>query len=198
MFKRFKVLNVVWLMATGLLLSACDQAPKFNNTDVTGSALVAPFELKDLSGTTRTLDSYRGKVVALFFGYTHCPDVCPITLQQLAAVKQELGDEGDQFQVLFVSVDPERDTPDLLRQYVPQFDPSFDALTGSIGELTPLLKGLRVYHAKVDSSDNPQNYLMDHSSSVYVFDQDGNVRLLVRHNSDTEPLVKDIKTLLSE
>lgn len=194
---NLKGLNFIGLILAALFLSACDQAPKFNNTDVTGSALVAPFELKDLSGATRTMESYQGKVVAMFFGYTNCPDVCPITLQQLAAVKQDLGDDSDKLQVLFVSVDPERDTPELLREYVPQFDPSFDALTGSIEELTPLLKGLRVYHAKVDS-DNPQSYLMDHSSSIYVFDPNGNVRLLVRHNSDTAPLAQDIKTLLSE
>lgn len=197
MLNRFKNLNVIGLVAAALFLTACDQAAKFNNTDVTGSALVAPFELKDLSGTTRTMQSYQGKVVAMFFGYTNCPDVCPVTLQQLAAVKQQLGDDSDKLQVLFVSVDPQRDTPELLREYVPQFDPSFDALTGSIEELTPLLEGLRVYHAKVDS-DDPKAYLMDHSSSVYVFDQNGNVRLLVRHNSDIEPLAKDIKTLLSE
>lgn len=177
--------------------SGCSEPASFNNTDITGSALSAPFELTNLAGEKVTLTSYQGKVVAMFFGYTHCPDVCPITLSQWAQVKDELGPDGDKLKVLFVSVDQARDTPELLKQFVPQFNPDFDALIGTDAELTPLLKGLRVYSAKVDG-DNPNNYLMDHSSSSYVFDQRGQLRLLVRHNSETQPLVQDIKLLIAQ
>lgn len=180
-----------------MLVAGCDRKPTFSNTDITDSALVAPFKLKDLSGQTRSLESYKGKVVALFFGYTHCPDVCPTTLSQWAEVKKKLGKQGNALQVLFVSVDPQRDTPALLRTYVPRFDPSFDALTGTQEELKPLLAGLRVYSAKVENSDaNTANYLMDHTASSYVFDQAGRARLLVRHNADVAPLVEDIELLL--
>lgn len=186
------------VLATGLggvLLQGCDYKPKFTNTDITGSALTAPFQLKDLSGEMRTLDSYKGKVVAMFFGYTHCPDVCPVTMQQWSQIRQALGQEGKDLQVIFVSVDPKRDTPELLRSYVPKFDSSFQALTGSEEELQPLLKGLRVFSQKVEGKVEGQ-YLMDHSTTSYVFDKTGTLRLLVRHNADIEPVVKDIKQLL--
>ncbi|MFN7477059.1 MAG: SCO family protein [Burkholderiales bacterium] len=179
------------------LLAACSTGPaSFINTDITGSALVANFKLKDLSGTERTMESYKGKVVAMFFGYTHCPDVCPITMQQWNEVKAKLGDKGDNLQVLFVSVDPERDTPELLKKYVPQFNPSFDALTASSSEeLKPLLAGLRVYAGKVEGS-SPGSYLMDHTSASYVFDQQGRARLLIRHNADSAPVVSDVEQIL--
>jgi len=180
-----------------VLLAACNMGPAaFVNTDITGSSLVADFKLKDLSGTERTMESYKGQVVAMFFGYTHCPDVCPITMQQWNEVKAKLGEKGDKLQVLFVSIDPERDTPELLRKYVPQFNPSFDALTASsLDELKPLLTGLRVFAGKVEGS-SPENYLMDHTSASYVFDQQGRARLLVRHNADSAPVVSDVGQIL--
>jgi protein SCO1 len=197
MFKQFRKVMSVPLMGFLLLLAACNAGPAtFTNTDITGSALVANFKLKDLSGIERTRESYKGKVVAMFFGYTHCPDVCPITMQQWSEVKAKLGKKGDKLQVLFVSVDPERDTPELLRGYVPQFDPSFDALTAtSFDELKPLLAGLRVYAAKVEGKTT-DNYLVDHTSASYVFDQQGRARLLVRHNADSAPVVSDVEQIL--
>lgn len=197
MFKQFNKLVRGAAMAAVMLLAACNVGPAtFINTDITGSALVANFKLKDLSGTERTMESYKGKVVAMFFGYTHCPDVCPITMQQWNEVKAKLGDKGDNLQVLFVSIDPERDTPELLKKYVPQFNPSFDALTAaSLDELKPLLTGLRVFAGKVEGS-SPENYLMDHTSASYVFDQQGRARLLVRHNADSAPVVSDVEQIL--
>lgn len=179
-----------------LALASCDSKPEFKSTDITGASLSAPFELKDLEGQTRTLASYKGKVVAMFFGYTHCPDVCPTTLAEWAQVKQKLGSKGDKLQVLFVSVDPERDTPELLKQYVPKFDPSFDALTGTEDQLKPLLAGLKVYAAKVQQSDKPGDYLMDHSASSYVFDQTGAIRLLVRYNTPAKDVASDVEQIL--
>ena len=196
-FMQFQ--NVLRGLALGavVLLAACNMGPaSFINTDITGSSLTADFKLKDLSGTERTIESYKGKVVAMFFGYTHCPDVCPITMQQWSEVKAQLGEKGDNLQVLFVSIDPERDTPELLRSYVPQFNPSFDALTAtSSEELKPLLSGLRVFAGKVEGS-SPDNYLMDHTSASYVFDQQGRARLLVRHNADSAPVVSDVGQIL--
>lgn len=196
-FKQFQQLKKWWVVSAVALLTACNTGPaSFINTDITGSSLVANFKLKDLSGTERTMESYKGKVVAMFFGYTHCPDVCPITMQQWSEVKAKLGEKGDNLQVLFVSVDPERDTPELLKSYVPQFNPTFDALTAeSSEELKPLLAGLRVYSGKVEGS-SPENYLMDHTSASYVFDQQGRARLLVRHNADSAPVVSDVEQIL--
>lgn len=194
-YKRAVAFGLMTLVLSAGLLQGCDYKPKFTNTDITGSALTAPFQLKDLSGEVRTLDSYKGKVVAMFFGYTHCPDVCPVTMQQWSQIRQALGDEGKDLQVIFVSVDPKRDTPELLRNYVPKFDSSFQALTGTEEELQPLLKGLRVFSQKVDGKVEGQ-YLMDHSTTSYVFDKTGALRLLVRHNADIEPVVKDVKQLL--
>jgi protein SCO1 len=196
-FIQFKQVVRGAALGAVVLLAACNTGPaQFVNTDITGSSLVANFKLKDLSGTERTMESYKGKVVAMFFGYTHCPDVCPITMQQWSEVKTKLGEKGDNLQVLFVSVDPERDTPELLRSYVPQFNPTFDALTAeSSEELKPLLSGLRVFAGKVEGS-SPDNYLMDHTSASYVFDQQGRARLLVRHNADSEPVVNDVEQIL--
>ncbi len=197
MFKQVRKVMAAFFASAAILLAACNVGPaNFTNTDITGSSLEANFKLKDLSGTERTMESYRGKVVAMFFGYTHCPDVCPITMQQWNEVKTKLGKKGENLQVLFVSVDPERDTPELLRQYVPQFNPSFDALTvASFDELKPLLAGLRVYAAKVEGK-TPDNYLVDHTSASYVFDQQGRVRLLVRHNADSLPVLADVEQIL--
>lgn len=187
----------LWLASMALALAACSPSPpSFVNTDITGSALVANFELKDLQGEVRTMESYRGKVVAMFFGYTHCPDVCPITMQQWAQVRAELGSKADDLQVLFVSVDQERDTPELLKAYVPQFDPTFNALIGTDEELKPLLAGLRVYSDRLKRGDEA-NYLVDHTSASYVFDQEGRARLLVRHSADASPVVNDVAQILA-
>lgn len=197
---KFRVLraSMGWLLSTLFVLTAltaCDVRPRFINTDLTGSALEAPFQLKDLNGEVRTLASYKGQVVAMFFGYTHCPDVCPTTLSQWAQVKQQLGSDAKDLQVIFVSVDQARDTPELLKAYVPKFDSSFQALTGTDDELKPLLAGLRVFAQKVEGK-TPGQYLMDHTASSYVFDKTGTLRLLIRHNTDPAPIVKDIKKLL--
>ncbi len=189
------LIRACWASMLLVLLVGC-QKPSFHNTDITGSALQASFSLSDLSGQTRTLESYRGQVLVMFFGYTHCPDVCPITLQQLAEVKARLGKDANKLAVLFVSVDPQRDTVSLLKNYVPQFHPDFNALVGTLEELEPLLTGLRIYHAKSDSQADSENYLIDHSTSSYVFDPKGNLRLFVRHNSDINQLTDDIQNLM--
>ena len=161
---------------------------------VATAAIGGPFQLTDQAGQAVTEKNLQGRPTLIFFGFTHCPDVCPVTMQQWAQVRQALGDDGKDLQVIFVSVDPKRDTPGLLRNYVPKFDKSFQALTGTEEELQPLLKGLRVFSQKVDGKIEGQ-YLMDHSTTSYVFDKMGALRLLVRHNADIEPVVKDLKQL---
>lgn len=196
-----RVLQRFFGIALAAIVSACDtSSTRFVNTDISNSDLTAPFRLTDLQGHVRTLESYRGKVVVMFFGYTHCPDVCPITLHQWAEVKSRLGEQGKNLQVIFVSVDPARDTPELLSLYVPRFDATFQALHGSEADLQPLLKGLKVLVSKVKTNEGKPNesYTVDHTAASFVFDQQGKPRLLIRHQAEIAPVVKDISVLLAQ
>ena len=180
-------------------LVACDtktSTPKasFANTDITGSDFGRDFSLIDHTGQRRTLADYRGKVVALFFGFAQCPDICPTTLSDLAQVKQQLGADGDKLQVLFVTVDPERDTQEVLAGFVPAFDPSFVALRGSKDEIEKVTKDFKVFAQKVAGKDGGA-YTIDHTAATYVFDQEGRIRLFVRHGNATKTLAGDIAIL---
>jgi protein SCO1/2 len=165
-------------------LVACDnktETPKasFINTDITGSEIGRDFELTDHTGKRRTLADYRGKVVALFFGFTQCPDICPTTLAELAQVKKDLGADADKFQVLFITLDPERDTQDVLASFVPAFDPSFVGLRGSKAEIDQVAKDFKVFAEKVTAKDGV-GYTIDHTAGIYVFDTQGRIRLFVK------------------
>ena len=182
-------------------LVACDSktsAPKasFANTDITGSDIGRDFELTDHTGQRRTLADYRGKVVALFFGFAQCPDICPTTLSDLAQVKQQLGSDGDKLQVLFITVDPERDTQDVLASFVPAFDPSFVALRGNKAEIDKVTKDFKIFAQKVAGKDGGA-YTIDHTAATYVYDPQGRIRLFVRHGQ-TLSLVGDVKQLIAE
>ncbi|WP_238482322.1 SCO family protein [Noviherbaspirillum aridicola] len=168
----------------------------FKNTDVTGLDYAKGFAMKDHNGQPRKLEDFRGKAVVVFFGYTHCPDVCPTTMAEMANVMQQLGPQAERVQVLFVTVDPERDTPQLLSQYVPAFHPSFLGLIGDKAETEKIAKDFRVFYQKVNGKDG--GYTMDHTAGSYVFDPQGRIRLFVRHGQGTEPIVHDLKLLLSE
>jgi protein SCO1/2 len=182
-----------------LLMAGCGkQPPAFSNLDITGNTQFASdFSLPDTSGKIRTLADYKGKVVVLFFGYTHCPDVCPTTMAELSQALQQLGPEdAKRVQVLFVTVDPERDTPQLLAQYVPAFNPSFVGLRPANEEqLAKIAKDFRVYYAKVPGK-TPDSYTMDHTAASYVFDTDGKLRLFARDGQGATPWVHDFKLLL--
>jgi protein SCO1 len=188
MWAKFIVLAV--------LLAGCAPAdkPKFHFTDITGAQFARQLSLPDHSGQTRQLSDFAGKVVMVSFGFTHCPDVCPSTLATWAGVKQQLGDKGRDLQVLFVTVDPERDTPELLRQYVPAFDPSFLGLRGSPEQTAEAAKEFKATYQKA-SGASPSTYTVDHSTQVYVFDKQGRVRLLIPHNAAVAAIVKDLKLL---
>lgn len=183
------------------LLAGCKPAappePTFLATDITGAAFARDFSLTDHNGQARTLADFRGQVVAIFFGYTHCPDVCPTTLADFAAALQQLGDQAERVQVLFVTVDPERDTPELLREFVPAFNPRFLGMHGDADTLRALAKEYKVVYEK-NSVRGPDDYLIDHSAGTYVYDMQGRLRLLVPYGSDAASIAHDLKVLLSE
>jgi protein SCO1/2 len=183
------------LFACAVLLCACDKAPDFKNLDITGNKQFgSDFSLPDTTGKTRTLADFKGKAVVLFFGYTHCPDVCPTTLAELSQALQQLGDKSKDVQVLMVTVDPARDTPDLLGQYVKAFNPSYIALRPDDAQLQKVAKDFRVYYAKA-AGKTPADYTMDHTAASYVFDKDGKLRLFARDGQGVEPWVHDLKLL---
>lgn len=178
------------------LISACsEKKTEFKAVDITGADYAKDFALTDHNGQARTLADFKGKVVVLFFGYTQCPDVCPTTMAELADVKKQLGQDGDKMQALFVSVDPERDTPALLKAYMTNFDASFLALRPTPEQLPGLAKSFKMYYKKVDGK-TPTSYTMDHSAGSYVYDPQGRVRLFTRYGSGTPALVSDLQQLL--
>ena len=168
----------------------------FKNSDVTGLGYARDFALNDQDGKPRTLADFKGKAVVIFFGYTHCPDVCPTTMAEMAAVMKQLGPDADRVQVLFVTLDPERDTPALLKQYVPAFDPRFIGLSGDAEATAKVAKEVRVFYQNVPGKE-PGTYTVDHTAGSYVFDPQGRIRLFVRHGQGPEPIAHDLKLLLS-
>lgn len=179
-------------------LSACERkVVAFKSADITGAPYAQKLSLPDATGRLRSLSDFKGKVVVVFFGYTQCPDVCPTTLAELAAVKKALGPDGERLQALFVTIDPERDTPEVLKTYVNSFDPSFLALRGTLEQTQAVAKEFKVYFAKVPGK-TPTSYTMDHSAGNFVLDTRGQVRLLVRNGTGVDAWVADVKALLSQ
>jgi protein SCO1/2 len=180
-------------------LSACsDNKPQFSAIDVTGADYAKDFQLTDHNGQPRSLQDFRGKIVVLFFGYTQCPDVCPTSMTELAEVKKLLGADGEKLQGLFVTVDPARDTPDMLKAYMANFDPTFLALYAASPEkLAALAKDFKVYYKKVEGK-TPTSYTMDHSAGSYIYDTQGRLRLYTRYGSGAPAMASDIKLLLQQ
>ena len=178
-----------------LVLAGCDGAPKFKSTDITGVDYGRSLELNDHTGRARTLQDFRGKAVVVFFGFTHCPDVCPTTLAELAQAIKQLGPDAQRVQVLFVSVDPERDTPQALAKYVTAFDARFLGLRGDAAATQRVAKEFKIYYEKRKTGDS---YSVDHSSQSYVVDPQGRLRLLVRPDRIAADLPADLKILLGE
>lgn len=187
----------------GALLSACSDKPAdatasgFSGIDITGADYANAFSLTDHNGQPRTLADFKGKVVVIFFGYTQCPDVCPTSMSEMAQAKQLLGADGDRLQGLFVSVDPERDTPEVMKAYMGSFDPTFLALYAQPDQLPDVAKRFRIYYKKVDGK-TPTSYTMDHSAGSYVYDTQGRLRLYHRYGSGAQALAGDVKKLLGE
>lgn len=186
------------LVAAGLLanLTGCfEKKPTFRGVDVSQMDYASELPLTDHNGQVRRLQDFRGKVVVVFFGYTQCPDVCPTSLQELAQVKQALGAQGQYLQGIFVTVDPERDTPELLKAYMANFDASFLALRGTPEQLSAVAKDFKIYYKKVEGS-TPTSYTMDHSAGSYVYDTQGKLRVYHRYGSGVQALTEDVRALL--
>jgi protein SCO1 len=168
----------------------------FKNTDLTGASYGRDFQLTDHTGQRRTLADFRGKVVTVFFGFTRCPDVCPTTLAEMRDVIAKLGEDGKRVQVIFVTVDPDRDTEALLAKYVTAFDPSFIGLRGDAAQTAAVAKEFKVFFEK-RAGTTPENYTIDHTAGTYVIDPQGRLRLFVRHAQTPDPLIADLKLLLA-
>lgn len=185
-------------LAGGLLLAGCsEQKPSFNAVDVTGAEYARDFQLTDHNGQARTLKDFSGKVVVMFFGYTQCPDVCPTSMAELAEVKKLLGKDGDKLQGIFVTVDPERDKPEVLKGYMTNFDPSFLAMYTTPDKLEKLAKDYKVFYKKVDGKTEG-SYTMDHSAGSYVYDTQGRLRLYARYGGGAKLMAADIQQLLKQ
>jgi protein SCO1 len=186
-------------VAAVLTLAGCQPAPpppSFHATDITGAAFARDFRLTDHNGQIRSLADFKGKAVAVFFGYVHCPDVCPTTLSDFSLALQQLGPLAERVQVIFVTVDPQRDTPDLLKQFVPAFNPGFLGMYTDAESLRLLANEYKVVFQK-SSVKGADDYLIDHSAGTYVYDPQGKLRLLLPYGSSPEAIAQDLKTLLA-
>jgi len=181
-------------------LVACSEkaaAPAaFVGIDITGADYAKGFSLTDHNGKLRTLADFKGKVVVVFFGFTQCPDVCPTSMSELAEAKRLLGPDGDRLQGIFISIDPERDTPEIMQQYMANFDPTFLALYAAPDALPEVAKSYKIYYKKVNGP-TPTSYSMDHSAGSYVYDPQGRIRLYNRYGSGAPALAADVKKLLA-
>ena len=195
MFQRRVFLSALVVMLATALVACNPDKPSFKAIDITGADYARGFTLTDHNGQTRSLSDFKGHVVVVFFGYTQCPDVCPTSMTELAEVKRLLGDQGDKLQGVFVTVDPVRDTPEMLKAYMANFDPSFLAFIPTPEQLAVVAKDFKVYYKKVDGK-TPTSYTMDHSAGSYVFDAQGHLRLFSRYGSGPQALAEDIRTLL--
>ncbi len=185
------------LTGLAITLAGCGgqgEKPVFKLTDVTGASFGKTLELTDHNGQRRTLADFKGKVVTLFFGFTHCPDVCPTTLVEMANVMKELGGDAGRVQVLFVSVDPERDTVEVLKRYVPAFHPSFLGLTGNADEIARAAREFKIFYQKQKLPGG--GYTMDHSAGTYILDSEGRLRLFAQYGAGAPTLLHDIRQLL--
>jgi protein SCO1/2 len=190
-----KVIGRWWIAALLFACLACSSsAPSFRNADITGVDYGQKLALNDPAGQPKSLSDFRGKVVVVFFGYTHCPDVCPTTMLELKQVLRRLGAEASRIQVLFVTLDPTRDTGEVLAQYVPSFDPGFVGLRGSEEATAAVAKDFKVFYQKVPGK-SPESYTLDHTAGLYLFDSQGRIRVFARPGKPDD-LESDLKTLL--
>jgi protein SCO1 len=187
--------SVLFSLAAGLLVACSGDKPQFSAIDVTGADYAKDFALTDHNGQPRSLKDFSGKVVVLFFGYTQCPDVCPTSMTELAEVKKLLGADGDKLQGLFVTVDPARDPPEVLKNYMTNFDPTFLALYAAPEALAVIAKDYKVYYKKSEGK-TATSYTMDHSAGSYIYDTQGKLRLYTRYGSGAQAMASDIKLLL--
>ena len=198
---RRHVLALLGLPALGgglAPLTACTETgPAFSGVNLTGADYARDFHLTDHNGQPRSLQDFKGKVVTVFFGYTQCPDVCPTSMLELAEVKKLLGPQGDKFQGIFITVDPARDTAELLKAYMANFDPTFLALRGTPEQTAQVAQDYKVYYKKVEGK-TPGSYTMDHSAGCYTYDTQGRLRLYHAYGTKADKLAADIRLLLAQ
>lgn len=193
MLRRHALLS---LAGTFTLLAGCAESkPQFKAVDITGADYARDFPLPDVDGRMRSIKEFAGKVVVVFFGYTQCPDVCPTTLAEIAQAKKLLGADGDKLQGVLITVDPERDTPEVLKAYVGNFGPDFVALRGTLQQTEAVARDFKVYFKKTEGK-KPGSYFMDHSAASYVYDAQGRLRLYSRYGSGAQALADDVRLLL--
>ena len=185
------------LTAAAALGGCAENKPQFHAVDITGADYAKDFALPDAEGRLRTLKDFAGRAVVVFFGYTQCPDVCPTTLAEVAQAKQLLGADGSRVQAVFVTLDPERDTPQVLKAYLQHFDPGFVALRGTPEQTQAAAKEFKVFYAKVPGKAEG-SYTLDHTAGAFIFDADGRVRLFTRYGAGAKALAGDIQQLLRE
>jgi len=196
--RRRLAIRAAGLTALAFALASCARrAEGFLATDITGVEWGRDFKLTDHTGKPRTLADFRGKAVMLFFGYTHCPDQCPVTMAKMARAVDRLGDDGQRVQGLFVTLDPQRDTQEVLARYVPAFHPSFIGLRGSDAEVAHMARDFKVYFAS-QAPDESGSYPVDHMAAVFAFDPQGRLRLYMKGESDVEAMVHDLKLLVRQ
>ena len=188
--------GVFGALVAALLLAACESKPVFNALDITGiQGYGNDFRLIDHTGTPRTLADFRGKAVVMFFGFTHCPDICPTTLSDMRQVMQKLGKDAERMQVLFVTVDPKRDTQELLARYVPSFNPAFLGLYGDEAATNKVAKDFKIIH-QIQEGKTPESYTVAHTAASLVFDPQGRLRLFINYGMEVDKVTADIKLLL--
>ncbi len=199
--QRRRLLSFLPLAAAPLLpalVAGCGQGkPNFQSIDLTGANYARDFRLPDAEGKERSLQDFRGKLVVVFFGFTQCPDVCPTAMSELAEIKRQLGADGSRLQGVFITVDPEGDTPEVLKAYMANFDPSFVALRGSPEQLAQVAQEFKAYYKKVEGKQ-PGSYTMDHSAASFVYDTQGRLRLYVRPGSGPKVMLDDLRLLLKQ
>ncbi len=198
-FSRRRLLVTAGAVGATGLIAACQRAEpakQFNTVDISGAPYAAGFSLPDTDGKLRTLEEFRGQAVAVFFGFTQCPDVCPTTLTELTQVKKLLGEHGKRLQVVFITVDPERDTQAVLRAYMTNFDPSFLALVPNEEQLATVAKDFKIHYKKIPGTSK-SGYLMEHTAATYVFDPEGRVRLFVRYGMEPQAVANDVRQLMT-
>ena len=190
-------IGALWVGAAGIFSACSPKGPKFQGVDLTGAEYGRDLPLTDQFGKERSIKDFAGKVVVVFFGYTQCPDVCPTSMTEHAEVMRSLGADGDKLQGIFVTVDPERDTPEMLKGYMASFDPSFIALRGTPEQLVAVAKDFKIFFKRVDGQ-TPTSYTMDHSAGSYVYDTKGRLRVYHRYGAGAQSLAADVRALLDE
>ena len=188
--------TVLLTLASSVLAACAPQGkPQFKAVDITGADYAKDFSLPDTDGRMRSLKDFPGKAVVVFFGYTQCPDVCPTTLTEIAEAKRLLGPLGSKVEGVFITVDPERDKPELLKAYLANFGPDMVALRGSAAQTEATAKDFKVYYKRVDGKE-PGSYFMEHTAACYIYDPQGRLRLYSRYGAGAQALADDLKLLL--